>query len=226
MAGVEFDDLFTEASADTALASHTPTDAGTGWTEELNDGTSTWEATTTNGTAKVDADDSAKSIIMSAQVSGGLSSADYDVVADITVEDGANGEDSIGMIARLEDADNFYYLRVRTKNGNDLFIREVVGGSAQNLSAIDTDVNWTNNDLKFELRGTALKAFTGATEQSSVTATDLTAAGEAGMAIGRAATVASGSVATIWEITRFTVTTAAVAGGGPIHLVMAPYTST
>lgn len=104
--------------------------------------------------------------------------ADYDVTADLRVAASVGG---VGVMARYTDLNNFYYSIINTFS-QTLTIRKRVASTNTTLGTYNggqsTGVTYT---VRFNLVGTALKAFQAGVERVSVTDGDLTSVGVPGM---------------------------------------------
>lgn len=174
---VIFNDTFTD-SDNTILHNHTP-NTGLSWTEIINIG---------SGNIKIDANvlDAGASdgglsdgSAYTADVSGGYGVADYEV--QLTYVSGLGSDDPIYILARVQDANNFYMVKLLSGSGQ---IWKRVGGT---FSAIGTTFSApaSGSVMKFELIGTALKVYDDGVEVKSVTDGDITAAGKAGVGMGQ-----------------------------------------
>ena len=181
---VIFKDLFTEGS-DTELSAHTP-DTGTGWTKIIG---------IVNGVSDLGSD-SDMTVFASSDDLGadtpGLNdgalytadvtypSADYSVqVTSVTVDT----NDDVNVLGlRIQDADNMYVLYY-SEDIFEMWKKTTAGGWAQigtdqGSQVVDGDI------VRFEIIGTALKAFVDGVQIMSETDSSHSSAGKAGWGMG------------------------------------------
>jgi hypothetical protein len=203
--GIVIYDTFTEAS-NTALTSHTP-DTGTSWTEEYNTSGST--IIRVNG-----ANDQAEATVYEANVgiiviaNPGTSNADVDVEVTLNAIKTSGGND-IYLLARYQDTSNFYALRLQPDTQSNYAELLVVSGGAYTSIVTATPGLAASDVWKLELRGTTIKGYrdsgAGYVEVLSGTNSDISAAGEGGLAWGDVGPV-GGSISADWKLDNFTVT--------------------
>ena len=224
------DDKFTVGS-DVDLDAHTPTDAGTGWTEIENSGSATIIARVlaTEDFLALNSSELEDRKLYTAQ--GTYPGAEYDIEIDL-LADSTSGR-PFWLLGRVTDVDNYYGALVDDNAGTDTYIVKNVAGTVTDIDSADTDFNtgtWADTKIKFEIRDAAKKLFGddlgggGYTELLSSADNVLTSTGEAGVAWGNIRNFFDDAMSH-WEVDNFLVT-AAPAGGPPptINLVMAPYT--
>lgn len=198
-----FYDQFT--SAGEVLTSHTPTDAGTGWTREVDASTGQPECLAT-GKLRWSTTPSSTGAAVSAQPDP--ATADVDVEITLSSLLTSNGAWSFGIFARWADSNNYYGVQIfpAAYATVDTRVFKKVSGSYTVLVSASSDVGWANGDvLKFELRGTTLKVYRNGSEILSVTDSALSAAGKAGVLWGNM-TANGTSVASAWQSDNFKVT--------------------
>lgn len=202
-----FSDTFTEATT-TALTSHTP-DTGTGWTQEV---AATGAVANASGgdyvvaSANVTGDD----LAVSAQPDP--STADVDVQMTLAALLTGSGSAPFGVFARWADSSNFYGVQILPAGHAevDAKLYKRVAGTYTVLASVDT--TWATNDIvKLELRGTAIKVYKNGVEILSATDSSITAAGKAGIYWGQLSPNGS-NVNSTWRGDDFSVTEFASGG--------------
>ena len=213
---VVIDDLFTVAS-NTDLVDHTQTDAGTGYTEIENTGTTTVVAflDAAFDRLQLTADDTTDRKLYTAQ--GTYTSNEYDVEIEIRVE-ASTFNDPFWLLGRVTDENNYYATGIENAGGVDAYILKKVASTVTVLASADTDNAWVTSSIKFEIRDAAKKLFwdTSGGKDSYVevlTSSDnaITATGEAGIAWGNIRD-ANDDADSAWKMDAFLVTEVA---GGP-----------
>lgn len=216
-----FSDTFTETTT-TALTSHVP-DTGTGWTQEV---AATGAVANASGgdyvvaSANVTGDD----LAVSAQPNP--TQADVDVQMTLAALLTGTGSAPFGVFARWADSSNFYGVQIlpagHAEVDTKLFKR--VAGTFTVLSSVDT--TWATNDiLKLEIRGTALKVYKNGVEILSSTDSSISAAGKAGILWGQI-TPNGSNVNSTWRGDNFSVTEYASSGWSNIAKVNGVASST
>jgi hypothetical protein len=193
------DDGFTEGS-DLTLSSHTPDTTGTGWTRIQ--GTPSYTINAAGDYIAASADDNNDQIVYTAQPSP--TEADVDVYFDV-LQEGAGAQKQVGVTARYAAATNVYGLSINNSAVADMAIQKRVGGTPSNVTSSDTDNVWTGQTIRFQLRGTTLKGFFGATEELSTTDSSHTAAGAFGLHSGDYF-LSGGDVDQSWQLDNFLAT--------------------
>lgn len=209
-----FKDLFTEASVDTALASHTP-DTGTSWTETINNTTSSVvQAIAATDRCKVSVTQGSREIIHSADVS--YATNEYDIEVKQPVVDAVGTDDPFHLLGRMTATNNHYGLAIRRSAANTATyeIFKKVAGTVTSLAS-STVALANDDDSKFEIRDAAKKGFNNSSEIVSTTDNVLTATGKAGLGYGDVY-IGGHDVEGAWELDDFRVTeVAAPAAGNP-----------
>ena len=146
------DDKFT-VSSDVDLVDHTPTDAGTGWTELENSGLATRFARilAAEDFVALNGLDASDRKLYTAQ--GTYPGAEYDIEADI-LRDGST-DDPFWLLGRVTDVDNYYGAAIYDAAGTDAYIIKKVATSVTDIDSADTDFNsgtWLGTTIKFEIR--------------------------------------------------------------------------
>lgn len=171
-----FQDTFT-AGADGDLSAHTP-DIGTSWTKVFGDSgiefirvvAATDRATGTLGASV--------GVLYSADAT--YPSADYECYW--TYVSALVGDDVAYLFVRLTDVDNFYAVRIAAGTSTSRIYKKVSGTFTALGTAFDgptaTDV------VKLQVIGSTIKVFYNTTQKDSVTDTDITATGKAGVGMG------------------------------------------
>lgn len=163
-------DNFNRAGSVT-LNGSTPSDGGAAWTEE------------SAGSIKTDTDGSSGRVV--AFDVGGTKAAwlessatDHDV-AGLLVTNTAD----VGVIARVQDASNFYLWRVRSGGGNVTELYKCVGGSFT-LLATGSLTAVSGDTLKISAVGTAITGYVNGAQAASVTDSALSSGTKVGIRIG------------------------------------------
>lgn len=172
-----FQDLFTEAT-DTELSLHTP-DVGTSWTRLWSDGVNPrLSVIAASDDLQVTSGGNNSGVLYTADAT--YPSADYE--AQITMVLGNTiATRPFYLIGRLADIENMYAVRgTETASGFQLYKK--VAGTWTALGSAVTILN--GSVVKLEMIGTAIKVYDDGVEVISVTDSDLTAAGKAGLARG------------------------------------------
>jgi len=181
MAVIIQDSFTLEGAVNIALADHTPTELGDGYTQEALVGATGITVNATNDNAAV-IGGNGTGVIYSVQPAP--STGDYDV--GFTVSAGSSVlTASMAAMARFVDADNFYAAGFLGTNANpDTYIWKMEEGSLSVLASAN-DLDWTAGDtLRFEVRDGSQKLFQNDVEVLSATDTALTDSGEAGLIAG------------------------------------------
>ncbi|HET6224736.1 MAG TPA: hypothetical protein VFF27_00560 [Bacteroidia bacterium] len=175
-----FQDSFTEGQFNnTPLNSHTP-NIGLSWTQLINMNTSSGiKAYGLTGQAQPVSAALNKGSFYGANVSGGYLLADYEVeVKSVTTFTGA----PLVLGVRVNNTgSNGYFVRFYT-GGSQLYKR--VGGTWTAIGSAGSGVA-NNATAKLQIIGTALKFFVNGTLTLSATVNDISAAGVAGLGMGR-----------------------------------------
>lgn len=211
LAAVEFSDAFTESGV-VFLTESTP-DTGTGWA-----------TTTTTGSACILVINGARGTLY------GASSADYgcgasngviyeetdalsnsDYTASITQTNGDTGDDDNQLCARIQDGDNMYCF----------VFNEGAGGPQGDLYSVTTASGWTEisadcghiadgSVVDLIVTGTTISVEDDSTEICSVTNSDHSSAGAAGVGMGASGAGSTGDVS-FQELDDFSIDVAAAA---------------
>lgn len=184
MATTIFQDSFTEGS-DTALSSHTP-DVGTSWSLVWQTGASS-KATVIASTdrCRTDATVANSGVMYSADAT--YSTADYEVSAVISA--GWTGTNKLYLIVRMQDQENMYALRIGTGASNTRMYKKVAGTWSA-IGSFMTDPS-IGDTVKIRVSGTTLTWYINGTLKDTQTASDHSAAGKAGIAMGGGAELAA-----------------------------------
>jgi hypothetical protein len=199
-----FSDDFVEAEA-TNLDAHTP-ETGTGWTVvklggyagelQVRAGTNTAGATADAGNDGV----------------GGLAvatypSADYEVRSTWQHVGGTILDDRAGMVARYQDASNFYSAVYAIAAGDDMFLIKQLAGTPTVLDAADTDFDFTTaREVKFQVSGSTLTVLVDDVPVLSATDEDITDAGQGGFGLGTFMAAVNPDVDDSWAFSAFRIT--------------------
>lgn len=208
---VVVEDTFTEAST-TVLTAHTPSPTGTSWVEEENTtagGTNNFEIVGAADNVKSEATEASVRIVATSRPDP--TEADVDVEG-VMVTTNASSDDPFGFVARWADASNWYSAGTYPAGAaaDKKIVKEVTGTVTEIASGDDGMAD--GDTMRFELRGSALKLFHNAAEVLSVTDSDLSAAGSAGIMVGNLWT-SSDDVGQNWDFDNYKVTEFAAAGG-------------
>src|SRR6185503_10280507 len=114
-AAVIFNDLFTEAAADTTLASHVPTNAGLSWSVLIQNGGATLRADASSDNCQINAGGNSDGVLYQANITGGYQNVDYE--AQVTQVNGNLGDDWNWIAVRVQDANNMYVFRYSETSG-------------------------------------------------------------------------------------------------------------
>lgn len=198
------EDSFTEAS-DTDLVSHTP-DQGTSWTERINDtlGPGVMRVFATGDYMAASASESIAAILCTAQPGPG--DAEYDVECDIIATSTPDASDAAWVIGRWQNdgQGSRYSLGIFASGAFFLFRRS--GGTTTLLDsttvpAFDPTVS---HRIKLEIRNATKKGYVDDVEYVSSADNTVTAAGEAGLGLGRLG-IANYDIDTRWHFDNFLV---------------------
>lgn len=120
--------------------------------------------------------------------SGVPASADYDVEADLHVVTDDGDSDPWAILGRLDHlaaSDTFYYVSYNA-SANQWGLYKAVSGTYTELGTFSQTLTAGNSyRAKLEMRGTAVKAFVDGVQRISVTDSDVTTAGRAGLYLNR-----------------------------------------
>lgn len=172
---VIFQDAFTEASS-VALTSHTPTDVGTSWVEEINDSSTIAQAKSSDvaGPAAVSND---TQIVVTGRPNP--TSADYDIEGVFT---GGSAPRSNIIVGRYQDADNWYAVRIMVGANNFRLYKSTTAGGIVQLGSSSTFAN--TSTVKLCLSGTSLDVLENDTSEITATDSDITDPGSYGIGWG------------------------------------------
>ena len=170
-----FEDNFTDTDG-TLLQDHAP-DEGDSWTRLWGSG------------AGIDAEISSNQCRAKAFLNNGVvytadatyPSADYDITCTL-VGLVANDNRPIFLIVRLQDIDNMYAVRLETTATQSSLYKKVAGTWSTLGSLFTIPAN--GSVIKLEIIGDELKFYDDGVEIASATDSDISAAGEAGIAFG------------------------------------------
>lgn len=215
---VIFSDSFTEA-ANTPLTSHTP-ETGTGWVEVFNT-TGTGYLVVTAATDSVGASADINSSGAGCRSNPSPSSAEYDVQATMSADEGAaeTGTKPTGFFFRWIDNDNSYFLfhypNAHANNAENLYKR--VGGTNTLLASVDV-TEAAGNVYKLEVRDATKKLYINGSEVLSTSDNALTGAGACGLFVGGAFGI-TGHFRTPYQWDNYSVNEVGVA---PVTVALAP----
>lgn len=203
-AGVIVSDAFTE-TVTTALASHVPTIAGTGWTEDQDTCTSTYNADASDF-ARPNADLANCIMMYSAQPDPTVSR--YDVQVSFIDAQVVAATDCMGVFGRWTDTSNYYSLGVCDDSGLAYRMYKRVANVSTNL--VTNAGAFSNNDTDvviFQLINKAKRAFENGTLIISNSDNTLTSAGKAGIWCGQVQVANDDCDTTGQRFDNFSVTT-------------------
>lgn len=168
-------DTFTDTS-DTALASHTPDQGGT-WVQH---------SSFTLGTAVISNANRCRETTSQNEVTvyynnAAPAAADYDVIVTIrTVSVLGIG----GVIGRASSSANTMYSFFYSVSDGQYMLNRIVAGTTTTIGTFTTTLSVsTNYVLKLEMRAAAIKCYVDGVERISVTDSNITAAGFAGIRV-------------------------------------------
>ncbi|MGE0267765.1 MAG: LamG-like jellyroll fold domain-containing protein [Candidatus Omnitrophota bacterium] len=176
-AAVIFDDRFTQAS-DTTLDSHTPTNAGASWSVLIQNGAATMRATAATDDCQVNTGGDDDGVLYQANVTGGYQTADYE--ASVVSVDGNSGDDWNWIAVRVQDANNMYVFRFNESSGQ-LFKR--TAGTYTALGAATAGIV-DGSVVVLRVIGDTLTVLDDGATIRTLTDTDHTTAGTAGLGMG------------------------------------------
>lgn len=181
---VYIQDEFT-VGGDTNLEDHTPTTAGTGYTELISEGGGSLYVESTTDSVQVDAGGGSDGALYTAQ--GTYSSHEYKACLDI-LDNIESGDNRYVIAVRVQDVDNFYYV---SYSDDEINMYEVNGGvhteqvilENQDPMFVDGEqtcvriTGTTNTFIEFIVEDITMASWTDSTDPH-------TAAGEAAMGAG------------------------------------------
>jgi hypothetical protein len=173
-----FNDTFTEGVT-TNLESHTP-DTGTSWTRLwATDATTRFLQVLAAGTVRCSGNTGDYGLIYTADET--YPSANYEV--QFTFVTTFNTITPVYLLARIADQENMYGVRlVLSSGGSNAQLYKKVAGTWSTLGSIVTIAD--GSVVKLSVNGSAIKVYDDGVEVVSVTDSDLSAAGKAGVAHG------------------------------------------
>src|SRR5262245_9251734 len=197
-------DTFVEASADTALTSHTPTgsDPGTPCSQIKAASGSTPNVFFTPDTVgwSANATDDSGIYVMAPDPSG----AEYDVQVSLPTLS-TTGSTAIGLVARCTASNNYYAgITLRSADALDKKIGKNVSGTLTTLNEVDSNLT-AGDTLVFQIRNATKKLFQNGTERCTTTDNAITSAGKCGIGIG-ALVVSTHDVNSVWRLDDFSYT--------------------
>ena len=216
------DDKFT-VSSDVDLDAHTPTDAGTGWTEIENTGDAGRIARVlaAEDFLGINIGENLDRKLYTAQ--GTYPGAEYDIEIDILAD--AQTNDPFWLLGRVTDADNYYCAGIYDSTDIDVRLLKKVATTVTEIDSADTDFNsgtWASTTIKLEIRDAAKKLFAndggGYTELLSSADNALTSTGEAGVAWGNIRTFGE-DVHHDWHVDNFLVTDQSAGGPTAVSII-------
>lgn len=198
-----FNDTFTDTNG-TALESHTP-NTGTSWTQVWSSGAPTgFEIETNTAVVNIGLSDGC---IYSANAT--YPSADYSAEA---VNAGNTGDDTLYLFVRLQDQENMYAAKLVAGGTSQLYKKVTGTWTALGTSFTGPAAGSVN---KLEIIGTTIKFYDDGVELKSVTDSDISAAGKAGIGAGGGSelvTLGDDASGQSWDT--FVVTDLGSGGGG------------
>jgi hypothetical protein len=172
---VIFNDTFTEG-ATTNLAAHTP-DTGTSWTSIWSDTGFVLQVLST-GTVRCSANGGNIGMMYTADVT--YPSANYETQFDFLGT--FSGITPIYILARIQDQENMYAVRLVSSGFGNSQLYKKVAGTWSTLGGSFAVAN--GSVVKLSVNGSAIKVYDDGAEAVSVTDSDISAAGKAGIAHG------------------------------------------
>lgn len=168
-----FNDTFTEA-VQVNLEDHTP-DTGTGWTKLWGTDTAIFFFIDPTNDVTAPTDELNKGCIYTADAT--YPSANYSVEADCNLD---TYPKVVYLLARVQDQENMYAVRFASRSLNGQLMKKVSG----EWTYLGDSITLSNGNLKLEVNETTIKVYDDDIQIISVTDTDITAAGKAGIAAG------------------------------------------
>lgn len=180
-----FQDLFTEASVDTALSSHTP-DLGTSWSLLWQtDATAFLEVKESSDNVSPDSSQGNKGVMYTANAT--YPSADYEV--SFVIGSNFTGTNRVYLLARVQDQENMYALRMTT-GATVTRMYKKVSGTWTAIGSFKTDPS-PGDTVTLRVVGSQLSYYYNGVLIDSQTDTAITSAGKAGVAAGGGAELAA-----------------------------------
>lgn len=199
-----FEDTFDESSL-TNLTLHTP-DTGDGWDEISNNSglvlqvaaSSAGYCSGSGGTALGD------HILMGANVT--YPSANYSVQCDV-IQNVVVADAPAFVTARALNLSNVYWAGLfRAAEATDIVLGKLSSGVRSTLDSDNLDLDTTaTKTLKLTVDGTSLSFYVDGTLRLSATDSDLTAAGQGGIALGELPNT-NNDVSSEWRFSNFSIT--------------------
>lgn len=205
-ATVVCDDAFTD-TAGVELKDHTPTTAGTGWTEQI----ASSRNIDIDASDDISPDGNASNSTLLYTCDYTAVGADQDASILITSMSSSTATRPVLLILRYQDTSNFYAARITVHSTEKAEIHKMVAGTATNL-AISTSTPAINDVIKFEVIGDALKIYINDVEEASVTDSSITAQGPVGLGWG-AVVEAADDILGSADLDDFIANETAAAGG-------------
>jgi sugar lactone lactonase YvrE len=193
-------DTFTEVS-DLLLQNHTP-DIGTGWSrEQVDSATASFTINAATNQLKPTANANNAGVIYVENTA--LLHPDYEVSMDLAIQDSA--DDNIWLIARYQDANNFYGVKWSTTASNcGLYKR--VGGVFTLLGAIPNILpDVASSNLVLRVIGDCITVANGNVVKIGAIDSSITLAGQAGLAGGNIGQLATDDFDVTWRLDNFKV---------------------
>ncbi len=129
--------------------------------------------------------------LQAAGVNGVLQYTGFTTFADMFVEADFNYSDDGGIVARMVDASNAYFLSIHdasaSSNANTLILRKIVAGVVSTIAGL-TAISFTRGDyhrFRLDCQGTTIKTLMDGAQIQSVVDASVTAAGKAGLLAGQ-----------------------------------------
>jgi len=126
-------------------------------------------------------------------VNGVLQYTGFTTFADMFVEADFNYSDDGGIVARMVDASNAYFLSIHdasaSSNANTLILRKIVAGTVTTIAG-PTAISFPRGDyhrFRLDIQGTTIKSLMDGAQIHSVTDAGVSAAGKAGLLAGQTA---------------------------------------
>lgn len=167
------------------LSTHTPTTVGTGWTLLINNGVLLY-VQSYNNHVTVQSNTSDAGSFYTAE--GTYSSADYEITSNVAFA-GGDSTYTRSMALRVQDANNMYLLRY----GTTMTIYKRVSGTWTAVTSTSVTINgnlnspYIGDSVSFGVLGNTLTAKVNGVTKLTATDSSITAAGKAGIGIGRVA---------------------------------------
>ncbi len=211
-------DPFTEALT-TNLASHTPNTVGDPWVQLAQTGAEGLEVEGGAGTCEAEGNEASDRCIYTSRPNPTV--AEYDIAVDVPNVDGV-GDDPFLIVARATSDTNLYVVKFDPADQNEMELFKNVAGAGFVSLGTSTTPLVDGDAVLFEIRDATKRVLVNASEEISSADNDITAAGQAGLALGNVI-VAGDDISVTWDLDNYIVTT--VAPAAPALVTWHPFQS-